>query len=155
MSSAPALPAALAGKRDKRGYRVFTLVGDGEAQEGLVWEAADVAAKYELDNLVVIVDNNGLQNDGTCAEIMPTGDYARKFASFGFETLNIDGHDMTQILAALDYVRNRKNGKPKCIVAKTVKGKGVSFMENVVMWHGMAPDDAQYATAMRDIEEGF
>ncbi len=146
---------AIRAKRDNMSYRVFTLVGDGEAQEGLVWEAAGAAAKYELDNLVVIVDNNGLQNDGICAEVMPTRDYAKKFEAFGFDVVKIDGHDMNQILDALEFMRGRKNGMPKCIVAKTVKGKGVSFMENVVMWHGMAPNDEQFKQAMKDLEEGF
>ncbi len=149
-----AVGMALGGKRDKKDYRVFTLVGDGESNEGQIWEAAAAANKYELDNLVVIVDNNGLQNDNTCEVVMPTLDIAKKFEAFGFETLNIDGHDMEQILEALEKVRN-KNGKPKCIVCKTVKGKGVSFMENVVMWHGMAPNDEQYAKAVNDIKEGF
>lgn len=145
---------AIAGKRDEKDYRVFTLLGDGECNEGQVWEAAECASKYQLDNLVVIVDNNNLQNDNTCDVVMPTRDLAKKFEAFGFETFNIDGHDMEQILDAFEKARV-KNGKPKCIVGKTVKGKGVSFMENVVMWHGMAPDDAQYAQAIKDIQEGF
>ncbi len=145
---------ALAGKRDKKDYRVFTLVGDGESNEGQIWEAAQSATKYQLDNLVLIVDNNGLQNDNTCDVVMPTLDLAKKFEAFGFETLTIDGHDMEQILDALAAMRTQ-NGKPKCIVCKTVKGKGVSFMENVVGWHGMAPNDEQYAQAVKEIEEGF
>jgi transketolase len=143
---------AIAGKRDKKDYRVFVLVGDGESQEGQIWEAAECAAKYELDNLVVFVDNNGLQNDGVCADIMPTGDLAAKFAAFGFDTYNIDGHKMEEIVDVLDNIRHIKNGKPKCIVAKTIKGKCVSFMENVVAWHGMAPNDEQFKQAVNEIE---
>ncbi len=145
---------ALGGKRDKKDYRVFTLLGDGETNEGQIWEGAQAAVKYQLDNLVVIVDNNGLQNDNICDVVMPTLDIEKKFEAFGFETVTIDGHDMAEILEALEKMRN-KNKKPKCIVCKTVKGKGVSFMENVVMWHGMAPNDEQYAQAVKDIKEGF
>lgn len=145
---------AIAGKRDAKDYRVFTLLGDGECNEGQVWEAAETASKYALDNLVVIIDNNNLQNDNTCDVVMPTRSLAKKFEAFGFETFEIDGHDMNQIVDALEAAR-AQNGKPKCIVGKTVKGKGVSFMENVVAWHGMAPDDAQYAQAVQEITEGF
>ena len=146
---------ALAGKRDKKDYRVFTLVGDGECQEGQIWETAGAAAKYELDNFIVFVDNNRLQNDGACADIMPTQDLKEKFAAFGFEAYRIDGHDMAQIIATLDLIRERKNGKPKAIVCDTVKGKSVSFMENVPIWHGKCPNDEEYAIAMADIERGF
>ena len=144
---------ALAGKRDRKDYRVFALLGDGECAEGEIWETTAAAVKYELDNLIFFVDNNGLQNDNTCDVVLPTGDLAKKFEAFGCESFRIDGHDMGQILDVLETVRTRKNGKPKCIVAKTVKGKGVSFMENVVMWHGMAPNAEQYAQAMRELEE--
>ncbi|MCD7896035.1 MAG: transketolase [Planctomycetaceae bacterium] len=147
---------AIAGKRDKKDYRVFVAVGDGEAQEGQIWEAAQTAAKYELDNLVVIIDDNGLQCDGCCDEIMPTLDLGKKFEAFGFEVYPIDGHDMSQIVAVLDLIRGRAaSGKPKCIHAKTHKGRGVSFMEDVVEWHGMAPNAEQYATAMADVERGL
>ncbi len=146
---------AIAGKRDKRDYRVFVAVGDGEAQEGQIWEAAQTAAKYALDNLIVIIDDNGLQCDGSCDDIMPTLDLGDKFAAFGFEITRIDGHDMTQILSAFDLINSRKNGRPKCIIADTHKGKGVSFMEDVAEWHGMAPNDEQFATAMADVERGF
>ncbi len=147
---------AIAAKRDKKDYRVFVAVGDGEAQEGQIWEAAETATKYELDNLVVILDDNGLQCDGCCDEIMPTLDLGKKFEAFGFELIRIDGHDMNQILGAFDIVRSRKNnGTPKCILAKTHKGRGVSFMEDVVEWHGMAPNDEQYAIAMADVEKGL
>lgn len=150
-----AVGMALAAKRDNKSYRVFSMVGDGESDEGQIWEAVETAAKYNLDNLVIFLDRNRLQNDGTCAEVMPNGDLVAKFAAFGCQTWEIDGHNMNEILDALEAVRADQSGKPKCIVAHTVKGKGVSFMENVVQWHGMAPNDEQYARAMKDIEEGF
>lgn len=150
-----AVGMALRAKRDHMGYRVFTLLGDGECDEGQIWEAAETAAKYGLDNLIIIVDNNGLQNDNTCEVVMPTRDLAEKFAAFGCESRTINGHDMKMILDALDAVREDTSGKPHCIVMKTVKGKGVSFMENVVMWHGTAPDDAQYQQAMQEVEAGL
>ncbi len=150
-----AVGMALRAKRDNMGYRVFALLGDGETGEGQIWEAVQSAAKYQLDNLVILVDNNGLQNDGTCQEIMPTGNLAKKFEAFGCECHTIDGHDMADILDALAAIRADSGKKPHCIIAKTVKGKGVSFMENVVSWHGTAPNDAQYAQAMSEIEEGL
>ena len=146
---------ALRAKRDNLDYKVYVLVGDGESQEGQIWEAAETASKYGLDNLVVMIDQNGLQNDGACRDIMPTRSIAKKFEAFGFNTCEIDGHDMHAVVDALDAVKENKIGKPNCIVAKTVKGKGVSFMENVVMWHGMAPNDEQFERALKDIEEGF
>ena len=146
---------ALAGKRDGKKYRTFVIVGDGECQEGQVWEAAEIAAKYELDNLIVFVDNNGLQNDGACRDIMPTQDLRAKFEAFGWEAYRINGHCMEEIVWALDHVRGSNNGKPKAIVCNTVKGKSVSFMENVPIWHGLAPNDEQYKIAMEDIERGF
>ena len=150
-----AVGMALRAKRDHMGYRVFALLGDGECDEGQIWEAAETAAKYGLDNLIILVDNNGLQNDNTCEVVMPTRDLAEKFAAFGCESRTINGHDMEMILDALDAVREDTSGKPHCIVMKTVKGKGVSFMENVVMWHGTAPDDAQYQQAMQEVEAGL
>lgn len=150
-----AVGMALRAKRDCMDYRVFALLGDGETDEGQIWEAVETAAKYELDNLVIVVDNNGLQNDGTCQEIMPTGNLAKKFEAFGCECYSIDGHNMEAILDALSAVRMDTSKKPHCIVAKTVKGKGVSFMENVVAWHGMAPNDSQYAQAIKEIEGGL
>lgn len=146
-----AVGMAIAAKRDGRKLRVFVMLGDGECNEGQIWEAAQSASKYQLDNLIVLVDNNTLQNDGTCDVIMPTLDLAVKFKAFGFDVLEIDGHNMEAIVSALHAMRLKGN-KPKCIVAHTVKGKGVSFMENVVMWHGMAPDAAQYGQAIREID---
>lgn len=146
---------ALRAKRDQLDYRVFVVVGDGETNEGQIWEAAEAASKYKLDNLIIFVDNNGLQNDGICEEIMPSRNLSKKFEAFGCDTYHIDGHDMSQIVDTLNSIREKKDGKPKCIVCKTVKGKGVSFMENVVAWHGQAPNDEQFAQALHDIEEGF
>lgn len=149
-----AVGMALRAKRDAMSYRVFALLGDGECDEGQVWEATECAVKYGLDNLTVIVDSNGLQNDGACAQIMPLQDLSGKFETFGCDVQHIDGHDMLSILKAFSNIRGACNGRPNCIVADTVKGKGVSFMENVVAWHGMAPDAEQYAQAMHELERG-
>lgn len=143
---------AIAGKRDGKDYRVFTLLGDGECQEGQIWEAAETAAKYRLDNLVVLVDNNRLQCDGVCEDIMPNRDLAEKFCAFGFDTRRIDGHSMEQIVETLNSIRGRKDGMPTCIVMDTIKGKGVSFMENVVVWHGLAPNEQQFKQAIKELE---
>ena len=149
-----AVGMALAGKRDGKSYRVFSLVGDGESQEGQIWEAVQSAVKYRLDNLIIIVDNNGLQNDATCEEVMPLGDLAAKFSAFGCTVQSIDGHSIPQIRKAFATTRDDNKGKPHCIVAKTVKGRGVSFMEHVVAWHGTPPNDAQFAQAMVELEGG-
>jgi transketolase len=146
---------AIAGKRDKKDYRVFSLIGDGECQEGQIWEAAQTAVKYQLDNLVVFVDNNRLQIDGFCDEIMPLQDIEKKFDAFGFETKRIDGHSMEAIVETLDEIRELKNGRPKCIVLDTVKGKGVSYMEDIADWHGVAPNDEEYKQAMEEIAGGL
>lgn len=143
---------ALAGKRDRRDYRVFIILGDGECQEGEIWEAAQTANKYQLDNVIAFVDNNNLQIDGTCDQVMPNIDLGKKFAAFGWEVYEIDGHDMGQILETLDKIREAKNGKPKCIFAHTVKGKGVSFMENQCGWHGIAPNEDEYKQAMAELD---
>ena len=145
---------ALAAKRLNKDFRVFVVLGDGELDEGEIWEAANVCNKYELDNVVVFVDWNNLQLDGTCDEVMPLLDIGAKFESFGFEVWNIDGNDMQQIVDTLDEIRQKKNGKPKCIVGKTVKGKGVSYMENVCGWHGTAPNEEQYKQAMLELNGG-
>ena len=150
-----AVGMAITGKYDKKDYRVYTLLGDGECNEGQVWEAAQGASKYNLDNLTVLIDNNGLQNDGFAKDIMPTRDIRKKFEAFGFQTLRVDGHNVDEITAALDFMKTQRNGRPKCIVCNTIKGKGVSFMENVPVWHGTAPNEEQYKQAMKEIEEGF
>lgn len=150
-----AVGMALGGKRDAKEYRVFAVVGDGECQEGQIWEAAQSAVKYQLDNLVVFVDDNGLQIDGTTEEVMPNQDLEKKFEAFGFETKRINGHSMEEIVETLDYIRESKNGKPKCIVCNTVKGKGVSFMEDVCGWHGVAPNKEEYELAMAEVAGGL
>ena len=142
---------ALAGKINKKDYKVFCVVGDGETQEGEIWEAANTAHKYELDNLIVFVDFNNLQIDGTCDQVMPNGDLGEKFKSFGWEVLEIDGHDMEEICATLDKCYASKNGKPKCIYAHTIKGKGVSYMENSCSWHGTAPNKEERDQAFEEL----
>ena len=150
-----AVGMALAGKRDHKDYMVYAVVGDGEADEGQIWEAVMAAYRYHLDNLVVIIDNNGLQIDGTTDEIMPQLDLTKKFDAFGYDTYEIDGHNMEQIMETFDKIHAAKDGRPKFINAHTVKGKGVSYMENQLAWHGMAPNDEQYQQAMRELEEGI
>ena len=141
---------AIAGKMDNKKYRVYCILGDGEIEEGQVWEAAMASNKYKLDNLCVIVDNNNLQIDGTIEEVMSSYPIDKKFESFGFKVICIDGHNIQEIKDAFKEARNTK-GKPTCIVAKTIKGKGVSFMENQVGWHGKAPNQEQYEEAMKEI----
>ncbi len=153
--AACAVGMALAGKRDGKDYRVFTMVGDGEINEGIVWEAMMCANKYKLDNYIMLFDNNGLQLDGTTDQIMPGLDMSKKAADFGFDVYEIDGHDMAQILDAFDKIRAAKNGKPKFINAHTVKGKGVDYMENSLDWHGKAPNKEQYESAMEQLERGI
>ena len=145
---------ALAGKMDKKDYKVFCVVGDGEAQEGEIWEAANTANKYKLDNLIVFVDVNRLQLDGTCDEVMPNGDLGAKFKAFGWDVYYYDGNSMEETVEVLDkcYAPEAQNGNPKALIGATVKGKGVSFMENQVGWHGVAPNDEQYAQAMEELK---
>ena len=133
-------------------YRVYTLLGDGEIQEGQVWEASMLAAHRKLDNLVVIVDNNNLQIDGEISEVNSPYPIDKKFEAFNFHVINVDGHDFDQLAAAFKEARETK-GQPTAIIAKTVKGKGVSFMENQASWHGAAPNDEQYEIAMADLEK--
>ena len=142
---------ALAAKYQKKDCRVYTLLGDGEIQEGQVWEAMMFAAHYKLDNLCVIVDNNGLQIDGKVADVMSPYPIPEKLAAFGFEVVEIDGHDFDQIEAAFEKAKATK-GKPFGIVMKTTKGKDVSFMENNAGWHGKAPNDDEYAQAMSELQ---
>ncbi len=147
-----AVGMAIGGKLSGDDYRVYTLLGDGEIQEGQVWEAAMLAGHRKLDNLVVIVDNNNLQIDGPITEVNSPYPIDKKFEAFNFHVINIDGNDFDQIDAAFKEARATK-GMPTAIVAKTVKGKGVSFMENQVGWHGAAPNDEQYAVAMEDLRK--
>ena len=147
-----AVGMAISAKLFNEDYRVYTLLGDGEIQEGQVWEAAMLAGFRKLDNLVVIVDNNNLQIDGAIDEVNSPYPIDKKFEAFNFHVITIDGNDFDQIDAAFKEARETK-GMPTAIVAKTVKGKGVSFMENQVGWHGAAPNDEQYAVAMEDLEK--
>ena len=141
---------AIAGKMDNKDYRVYCILGDGEIEEGQIWEAAMTSAKYKLDNLCVIIDNNNLQIDGTIEEVMSSYPIDEKFKSFGFQVINIDGHNIKEIIDAFDAAKNVK-GKPTCIIAKTIKGKGVSFMEDKVQWHGKAPSEEEYKIAMEEL----
>lgn len=145
-----AVGMALAAKMDQKDYRTYTLLGDGEIQEGQVWEAAMFAGHRKLDNLVVIVDNNGLQIDGKIEDVCSPYPIDKKFEAFNFHVINIDGNDFDQIDAAFKEARATK-GMPTAIICKTVKGKGVSFMENNAGWHGKAPNDEEYAVAMADL----
>ena len=147
-----AVGMAAAGKYDKKDYRVYTLTGDGEIQEGQIWEAAMWGGHRKLDNLVVIVDNNNLQIDGSVEDVCSPYPIDKKFEAFNFHVINIDGNDFDQIRAAFKEARETK-GMPTAIIAKTVKGKGVSFMENAAGWHGKAPNDEEYEIAMADLEK--
>ena len=146
-----AVGMALGAKLSGKSFRVYTILGDGEIQEGQVWEACMLSAHYKLDNLCVIVDNNGLQIDGNVADVMSPYPIVDKLEAFGFKVVAIDGHDFDQIEAALNTARQTK-GQPTAIVMKTVKGKDVSFMENQAGWHGKAPNDAEYEQAMSELK---
>lgn len=141
---------AISGKLDKKNYRVYCILGDGEIEEGQVWEAAMAASKYKLDNLCVIIDNNNLQIDGEITKVMSPYPIDNKFRDFGFEIICIDGHNIEEIKSAFNVAKKIK-GKPTCIIAKTIKGKGVSFMENQACWHGKAPNEEQYKIAINEI----
>ena len=147
-----AVGMALSAKLSGDSYRVYTLLGDGEIQEGQVWEAAMFAAHRKLDNFVAIVDNNGLQIDGKVDEVCSPYPIDEKFEAFGFHVINVDGHDFDALKAAFDEAKATK-GQPTAIVAKTIKGKDISFMENQASWHGTAPNDDQYAQAMEDLKK--
>lgn len=141
---------SLAGRLNNQDYYTYVLLGDGELQEGQNWEAAMAAVKFKLDHLIAIVDNNGVQLDGTLEEIMPMGDIGQKFAAFGWNVIAADGHDVRSIDAAIEQAKAVR-GMPSVIVAKTVKGKGVSFMEGKNTWHGKAIEDKEYAIAMAEL----
>lgn len=145
-----AVGMAIAGKLDNKEYRVYSLLGDGELEEGQVWEAAMSAAHYKLDNLTIFVDFNGLQIDGDITKVMNPSPIDKKFEAFGWNVITIDGHNFEEILSALEKAKNTK-GMPTCIVAKTIKGKGVSFMENQAGWHGAAPSKEQCAQALSEL----
>lgn len=147
-----AVGMAVAGKLDKANYRVYALAGDGEIQEGQIWEAAMFAGAHNLDNLCLVVDNNGLQIDGNVADVCSPYPIDKKFEAFNFHVININGHDFDEIRAAFAEARATK-GKPTAIIARTIKGKDVSFMENEAAWHGSAPNDEQYEIAMEDLKK--
>ena len=141
---------AIAGKLDKKDYRVYCIMGDGEIEEGQIWEAAMTSSHYKLDNLCTIIDNNNLQIDGKVDEVMSPYPIDKKFESFGFNTLVIDGHNFEEIINAFEKAKQTK-GKPTAIIAKTIKGKGISYMENKASWHGKAPSEEEYKTAIEEI----
>ena len=147
-----AVGMALAGKIDGKGYRVYSLLGDGECQEGQVWEAAMAAAKYKLDNLCAIIDHNGLQIDGRNDDVMPVMPLDKKFEAFNWNVLSVNGHDYDALSDAFDKAAAMNNGKPTVVIMETIKGKGVSYMENNAGWHGKAPNDEQYAVAISELE---
>lgn len=142
---------ALSGKLRKKDYHVWVLIGDGESQEGSIWEAALSGAKWKLDNITAIVDNNGLQNDTFVDDIMPVDPLPDKWQAFGWNVIEVDGHDMARVVAALETAKQTR-GVPTAIIAKTIKGKGVSFIEDVPVWHGKAPCDEEAITALQDIK---
>ena len=139
-------------KYDKNPARVFVLLGDGETDEGQVWEAAAAASKYKLNHLIAIVDANGLQNDGPCEQVMPKHSHEEKWKAFGWHVLNVDGHSISAILQSFEAIHNSDINQPICIIAHTVKGKYVSFMENVPEWHGKAPNNEEYQIAMEELK---
>ena len=142
---------ALSSKLNHDGYRVYCLLGDGEIEEGQVWEAAMTASKYKLDNLCAILDYNNLQIDGTVEEVKGLDNIEGKWRSFGFNTIVVDGHNIAQLIDAFETAKITK-GKPSIVIAKTIKGKGISFMENKVEWHGKAPSEEEYKLALKEIE---
>ena len=142
---------AMASKLDQKGYRVYCLVGDGEIEEGQIWEAAMTSSHYKLDNLCVIVDNNNLQIDGTIEEVKGLTNINEKFESFGFEVIQIDGNNIEEVLNAFNVAKQIKE-KPTVIIAKTIKGKGVSYMENNASWHGKAPNEEEYKKAIDELK---
>lgn len=147
-----AVGMALAGKLDKKDYRVYSILGDGEIEEGQVWEACMAAAHYKLDNLTAFLDHNGLQIDGKITDVMSPESVHEKFKAFGWKVISVNGHDHQQIIEAIDEAKKTK-GMPTMIVAETVKGKGVSFMENAAGWHGTAPDKDQRDKAIAELDE--
>lgn len=141
---------ALGSKQNSEGVRVYCICGDGELEEGQIWEAAMTSSQYKLDNLCLIIDNNNLQIDGKVTDVMSVYPIDEKFKSFGFEVINVDGHNIPELISAFEKAKKIK-GKPTAIIANTIKGKGVSFMENEVDWHGKAPNEEQYKQAMQEL----
>ncbi len=146
-----AVGMAMAAKHTKKDYRTYAICGDGEVNEGQIWEAAMAAAKWDLDNLCAFIDVNRLQIDGETKDVMPTEPLDKKFEAFNWHVIKIDGHNFEQILSALKEAKETK-GKPTAVIMETVKGKGISFMENLAGWHGKAPNDEQFATAKAELE---
>ena len=144
---------AIAAKRDHKDYRTFVVVGDGETQEGEIWEAANTAHKYELDNLIVFVDVNNLQLDGITDVVMPNLDLAAKFRAFGWDTYEVNGNSIEEIVKTLDRIKMTQTRKPKCILGHTIKGNTVSYMENKASWHGAAPNEEEYHLAMKELDD--
>lgn len=153
MGASQALGIALEARLMGKQYDVWALLGDGELNEGIIWEAAAAAAKYKLGNLVFVVDRNGLQTDGSCETVMPMEPIDKKFEAFNWHVLKMDGHNMADILATLRAAREFRAG-PVCVIAKTIKGKGVGFMENSLEWHSKSPNDEQYAKAVAELRGG-
>ena len=145
---------AIASKMNKAGCKIYCILGDGEIEEGQVWEAATLASKYKLDNLCVILDNNNLQIDGKVEDVGGLNNITERFLSFGFNVINIDGHNIEQIIDAITTAKQTK-GKPTIIIAKTIKGKGISFMENKAEWHGKAPSEKEYNIAMEELNKAI
>lgn len=145
---------AIASKMNKAGCKIYCILGDGEIEEGQVWEAATLASKYKLDNLCVILDNNNLQIDGKIEDVGGLNNITERFLSFGFNVINIDGHNIEQIIDAITTAKQTK-GKPTIIIAKTIKGKGISFMENKAEWHGKAPSEKEYNIAMEELNKAI
>ena len=141
---------AMISKLDKKGIRVYTILGDGEIEEGQIWEAAMTASQYRLDNLCVIVDNNNLQIDGELKKVMSSYPIDKKFESFGFVVFNVDGNNIEELIKVFESAKLIK-GKPVAIIAKTIKGKGISFMENKAEWHGKAPSEEEYKQAIKEL----
>lgn len=153
MGACQAVGMALEGRMLGKDYDVWALLGDGELDEGVIWETSASAAKYKLGNLVFIVDRNGLQTDGPCESVMPMEPIDKKFEAFNWKVMKMDGHDMLDILTTLQAARDYRSG-PVCVIAKTIKGKGVHFMENTTEWHAKAPNDEQYARAVAELRAG-
>ena len=145
---------AIASKMNKAGCKIYCILGDGEIEEGQIWEATTIASKYNLDNLCVILDNNNLQIDGEIEKVGGMNNITGKFLSYGFNVINIDGHNINQIIDAITTAKQTK-GKPTIIIAKTIKGKGVSFMENIASWHGKAPNEEEYNLAMEELNRAM
>jgi transketolase len=150
MGASQAVGIALEGRMLGQTYKVWALLGDGEINEGVIWEASATAAKYKLGNLVFIVDRNGLQTDGLCETVMPMEPIDKKFEAFNWKVMHVDGHDLAAIMATLLAAREYRSG-PVCVIARTTKGKGVSFMENKSEWHAKAPNDEEYARAVAEL----